>query len=523
MLTSLPARCLRPLLAAMVLVLAGATGAAADTLNVSTSSGFARLLFTFTPKSNVHASVDGGVLTLVFDRKSSITATTIAQNASAYANGPRVDGDGRTYRFALVQPVRIHASASVFLVVIDLVPQSFVGTPPDLPPPPLPPPKTVDVNGLPTIAVRAGGYQNFTRLVFDWPHDVKYSVMPGAGKIGIRYAELARVDVSSIARFAPPWVKNAIWRIDNRSTVVEFDVDSTSGFHDFKTGTKVVLDILAPKTDADAYRPPGMAKPTVTAMTGTPPAPPPDPVTVTPMQTLEGVTLGYVPPSVSGQLTRSGAVLTFTGAADRGSAVFLRGLTVWIVLQGAPPLDVDKLKNALKDFPTALEAASADGVTVLRITLKTTAEVGAHADGANLKVAIGPCVCEHPISIGFSRIQEVATHSSLSTLLPGATHPVTVTDPVAGDQLVLVPSAVGRAMLASHDYAEFGVLKSASGLVLLPYVDDLSVAMDHSRVTITHAGGLALTPPSIPIADSPSAVASAAGGATYVNFAKWGN
>ncbi len=547
MLTSLPARCLRPLLAAMVLVLAGATGAAADTLNVTTSSGFARLLFTFTPKSNVHASVDGGVLTLVFDRKSSITATTIAQNASAYANGPRVDGDGRTYRFALAQPVRIHASTSANQVAIDLVPQSFAGTPPDLPPPPPPPPKTVDVNGLPTIAVRAGGYQNFTRLVFDWPHDVKYSVMPGAGKIGIRFAELARVDVSSIARFAPPWVKNAIWRIDNRSTVVEFDVDSTSGFHDFKTGTKVVLDILAPKTDADAYRPPGMAKPTVTAMTGKPPAgisaeqaaaiagtsqtlaaanappvPPPDPVTVTPMQTLDGVTLGYVPPSVSGQLTRSGAVLTFTGAADRGSAVFLRGLTVWVVLQGAPPLDVDKLKNALKDFPTALEAASADGVTVLRITLKTTAEVGAHADGANLKVAIGPSVSEHPISIGFSRNQDDATHSSLSTLLPGATHPVTVTDPVAGDQLILVPSAVGRAMLASHDYAEFGVLKSASGLVLLPYVDDLSVAMDHSRVTITHAGGLALTPPSIPIADSPSAVASAAGGATYVNFAKWG-
>src|SRR5204863_489560 len=160
------------------------------------SSGFARLLFTFAPKSHVHASVDGGVLTLVFDRKTSVSATTIAQNAGSYAGGPRVDGDGRTYRFALVQPVRLHASESA---------------------------------------------------------------------------------------------------------------------------TQVAIDLLAPKIDADAYRPPGMAKPTVSAMTGkpagisaeqdvaisgtartladanAPPAPPPEPVTITPMQTLEGVTPGYVP------------------------------------------------------------------------------------------------------------------------------------------------------------------------------------------------------------------------------------
>lgn len=547
MLKPFSARAIRPLLAALALVLAGASGAAGDTLNVNTASGYARLLFSFTPKSHVHASVEGGVLTLVFDRKTAITATTVAQNATAYAGAPRVDSDGRTYRFALAQPVRIHASESANQVAIDLVPASFAGTPPDLPPPVPPPPRTVDVNALPLVAVRSGSYRNFTRLVFDWPHDVKYAVMPGAGKIGIRFAELVRIDVSSIARFAPPWVKNAAWRIDNRATIVEFDIDSASGFHDFKTGSKVVLDILAPKTDADAYRPPGSAKPMVTAMTtatpanvsgaqaaeiastaqkladmNSPPVPPPPPVVITPMQQLDGVTPGaYVPPSASGQLTRSGAVLTFAGAANRGSAVFMRGLTAWVVLQGAPALDVNRLQASLKDFPVAVEAASADGVSVLRITLKSATEIGAHADGANLKVTIGPQVTEHPISIGFSRNQDDATHSSLSTLLPGATHPVTVTDPVAGDQLVLVPAAAGRAMLADHDYVEFGVLKTASGLVLAPYVDDLSVAMDHARVTITHPGGLALTPPSIPLAESPSAVASAAGSSTFIDFARW--
>src|SRR5262249_42396704 len=132
------------------------------------------------------------------------------------------------------------------------------------------PPRTVDVASLPTIAVRSGAYQNFTRLVFDWPHDVKYVVLPGAGKLGIRFDTPVRVDVSAIARFAPPWVKNASWHLDGRTTVVEFDTDSASGFHDFRDGTKVVLDVLAPKTDAEAYRPPGSARPAITALNTTP-------------------------------------------------------------------------------------------------------------------------------------------------------------------------------------------------------------------------------------------------------------
>ena len=82
----------------------------------------------------------------------------------------------------------------------------------------------------------------------------------------VKFDAPARADVSAIARFAPPWVKNAAWRIDGKSTIVEFETDSDSGFHDFKDGTHVVLDILAPKTDGAAYAPPGIAKPTVTKM-----------------------------------------------------------------------------------------------------------------------------------------------------------------------------------------------------------------------------------------------------------------
>ena len=56
--------------------------------------------------------------------------------------------------------------------VVDLAPENFTGAMPDLVAPTKPAPKPVDVASLPEMAVRAGSYTNFTRLVFDWPHDV---------------------------------------------------------------------------------------------------------------------------------------------------------------------------------------------------------------------------------------------------------------------------------------------------------------------------------------------------------------
>ncbi len=132
---------------------------------------------------------------------------------------------------------------------------------PDLPPVVAAAPKKLDVASLPVLTLRSGAYANFTRLVFDWNKDVPYTVSPGAGRMTIKFQAAAKPDLSAIARFQPPWVKNAAWHLEGSDTVVEFETDADSGYHDFKDGTKIVLDILAPKTDASAYAPPGTAKP----------------------------------------------------------------------------------------------------------------------------------------------------------------------------------------------------------------------------------------------------------------------
>jgi len=239
---------------------------ASDAFTVSTTGGFARLLFTLSPAGHVSAQIAGEVLVISFDRKVNIAPSAVAQALPGYVAGVRADSDGKAFRFALSQVVRVHTSASSDKTAVDLAPASYSGTPPDLPPPPPSAPKAVNISKLEPLKVRAGAYQNFTRVVFDWGRSVPYAVFAGAGRLTVRFEAQVSPDFSAITRQAPPWVKAAGWRIENKGTIIELETDAASGFHDFRDGTHIVVDVLAPKTDADAYNPPGTAKPSVTKL-----------------------------------------------------------------------------------------------------------------------------------------------------------------------------------------------------------------------------------------------------------------
>ena len=505
----------------------------ADTLAASAGAGYGRLLFTLTPADHVTARVVGQVLTIGFNRKVAITPDAVAQALPGYIASGRADTDGKTFRFALSQPARLHTSVSSDKFAVDLAPPSYAGTPPDLPPPPPPPPAKVDPATLETIKVRSGSYRDYTRLVFDWPRTVQYAAYGGAGRLTLRFATPAKLDFSALASQAPPWVKTAAWRIENRTTIVELATDLASGYHDFRDGTHVVVDVLAPKTDADAYNRPGQSKPAATALhpssavqdiaeaaaklnhpvaTVAPAklaaaAPPPKPLKPEPPTPAALPPAASPPPAdaapsanpgVDSKLTRDGAALTFPAAGRRPAAVFVRGLTAWIVLVDCPPLDVNKLKAQLGTFPAAVDVASSSNITQLRIDLREAEEIAAFAEGSTLKVVIAPQVNSTAIAIGFARNQDSPTRSSISTLLPGAAVPVRLVDPVAGDEIVIVPGAAGRDMAAERNYVEFTALKTASGLALLSFVDDLSVSVNATRVTIARPGGLSLTAAAVP-------------------------
>ena len=547
-------------------LLASAPAWAADSVSGAVQDGYGRL--SFTTDSKISATTTGGVLAITFSAKTTLDPTQVAAAMPRILSGGRTDADGKTLRFTLSQPVKLHVSQLGIRAVVDIADSNFNGVMPDLVAPPKPIAKPLDVASLPEIKLRTGAYEKFTRLVFDWPKDVTYQVYPGAGKMTMRFNSPIRVDVSALSKFAPPWVKNASWKIEGNSTVVELETDSDSGYHDFKDGNHVVLDILAPKTDGAAYTPPGIAKPAVTKMetAKVPPKPgasnaqaqailqtvakltPPQPEkkpevkpvetkpeakpetkladAKTPAPSLAAAPAPEAPteviPVADGKRTRDGALITFKGAGGRASAVFLRGLTAWVVLENAPNFDARNLKASLGDFAAGLEAISSNGLGILRITLKAPAEIAARGMGPDLQVEIAPSVAPAPVVIGFARNQSDPRRASLSTLLPAADHAFKLMDPAGGDLLTIIPAQPGRGMPSLRSFADFAALPSASGLVITPYTDDLEVTVDTSRVSISRPLGLALTPPQMPVAQSPSALAHSGDGPSYMNFSRWG-
>jgi hypothetical protein len=558
---------------------------AADTVSASSQNGYSRLSFTFAPDGHVTATSDGSVLTFSFDRKTTLDPNAVAKLMGAAVTSVHADADGKSFRFALSQPFKLHQSAVGDNAVVDLAPQDFTGAMPDLPPvKPPPPPKPVNVADLPSLAVRAGSYANFTRLVFDWTKDVPYTVFPGAGKMTVKFEAAVKPDLSAIARFQPPWVKNAAWHLEGGNTVVEFETDADSGYHDFRDGTHVVLDILAPKTDVTAYAPPsdkGAAapKPQATAITSVTkaqaasiadtakqlqpaakpvadakPAAPPTPVKadakpdakaadakaadtrpadtkIADAKTPDAKTVAPAAPQAAATpdtqvtestVTPSGVVLNFKGANKRPSAVFVRGLTAWIVLENAANLDAATLKTALGGFANGIEASSSPGVSILRITLKAPASISALDNGPDLKVVIGGKSALAPVSLGFARDTDDPKRAALTTFLPRADKSFVFTDPGSGELLTVIPGGSGYAMLQQRSYAEFAALPTGSGLVITPYADDLVISVAGTRVRISRPGGLSLTPPQTAIGDTPQAMVQAASEPSFIDFPGWG-
>ena len=142
---------------------------------------------------------DGGVLTITFDRKVDIDPAAIAQRSAAlYRQRPR-----RCRRQDL--PLRAGADARLHTSVIGRSRSrsiwrrdSFTGrhARSSAAAANRSPSRSMSPSS-PRSSCASGAYSNFTRLVFDWPRNVPYTVFPGAGHLTMRFEALARPDFSA--------------------------------------------------------------------------------------------------------------------------------------------------------------------------------------------------------------------------------------------------------------------------------------------------------------------------------------
>ena len=127
----------RRILLSLALALAASAPAwAADSVSGTVQDGYGRL--SFTTDSKISATTTGGVLAITFSGKTALDPAAVANAMPRILSGGRADADGKTLRFTLSQPVKLHVSQIGTHAVVDIADSNFAGVMPDLVPPPKP-------------------------------------------------------------------------------------------------------------------------------------------------------------------------------------------------------------------------------------------------------------------------------------------------------------------------------------------------------------------------------------------------
>jgi len=97
------------------------------------------------------------------------------------------------------------------------------------------------------VLIRAGEHGKLSRLVFDWRRNVGYSVVLSKGGLSVAFARPATFDLSELQKDPPRFIRGAAAAIDKDGARVNLRTKEGVRFRHFRAGTKIVLDIYAPK------------------------------------------------------------------------------------------------------------------------------------------------------------------------------------------------------------------------------------------------------------------------------------
>lgn len=387
----------------------------------------------------------------------------------------------------------------------------------------------------PRIGVRVGTHPDRGRLVFDWPSRVGYSLEEQEGRVVIRFAAPARIDLAAVRR--PP--RNVL-AIDQDGEAIALRVAPGARPLAFRLGNRIVVDVRDPVAAAEpapparaptppqartrlaAAAPPPAAEPVAAArpqaaapsaqiavapdLTATPaahaatsaarapataaasatPAATPETRAVTrPSTTRATAAPGARPSSI--RLLRGAPSIALDAGAEAGLAVFRRGEWVHVVLDRVIDTDL----SAVRGHPVfgGLEAQPAGEATALRLPLPAPARLAVRREGAAwvLEVTREASHVDSPI------LRTVAdagppTRLLLQGGLPGGS--VTLADPATGETLLVgTLRQPGPGVQQARRLPEFDLLPSMQGAAIVARSDRLALRVTtENRFSLQAAG-----------------------------------
>ncbi len=208
-------------------------------VRASAEGARARLVFAWASEVEFETRLVGDTLEIRFARRLIPSFAEVFTNLAGFVESAGLGGNGHVVTLKLTGPLEVSSTREGTAVVIDLA-RIVAPAPPGPARAAAAPPEPE----LPTVPVRFGEHESFSRVVFDWTREVGYRLERANGRVVIRFDLPAAVELSAAERGLPPLIDSVEVTRDGPGLAVAIGIAEGARVRHYRVGLKVVVDGL---------------------------------------------------------------------------------------------------------------------------------------------------------------------------------------------------------------------------------------------------------------------------------------
>ena len=220
--------------------------------------GYARLVLKLTDDVESEVVTAGNILVIRFKRPVDIPIEGIADAVPDYISSARRDPDGTAIRLALARRVTVNTMTAGERIFVDLLPDSWTGPPPALPPEVIREladraraaeralriaRATTEAKKRPPIRIRASVQPTFVRFVFEMPDGINVSSVLNDQKLTLFFNAVLNFDLADAKIASPPNIASISQKISGESSAIEIMLIGDVDVHSFREEKNYIIDV----------------------------------------------------------------------------------------------------------------------------------------------------------------------------------------------------------------------------------------------------------------------------------------
>jgi len=224
----------------------------------SAAGGYARLVLKLAEDVETEVTAAGSILVIRFKRPVDIPIDKLSDAVPDYVGSARRDPDGSAIRLSLARRVTINTMTAGERVFVDLLPDTWSGQPPGLPPEVIrklaerartaeralrQQLATTEAKKKPPIRVRASVQPTFVRFVFEMPDGVGASSVLNDQKLTIMFNAMLTFDLADAKVAAPSNIESINQKIEGDQSAVEVALIGDVDVHSFREEKNYIIDV----------------------------------------------------------------------------------------------------------------------------------------------------------------------------------------------------------------------------------------------------------------------------------------